>query len=38
MATRVKDGISKPVDRLTLHTTTTSHLPRSHVNALRDPN
>ncbi|GJU70234.1 ribonuclease H-like domain-containing protein [Tanacetum coccineum] len=38
MVTSVKDGISKPVDRLTLHTTTTSPLPRSHVNALRNPN
>nr|GEW80071.1 ribonuclease H-like domain-containing protein [Tanacetum cinerariifolium] len=38
IVTRAKDGISKPVDRLTLHTTTTSHLPRSHIHALRDPN
>ncbi|GKB90826.1 ribonuclease H-like domain-containing protein, partial [Tanacetum coccineum] len=38
MVTRVKDGISKPIDRLSLHTTTTSPLPRSHVHALRDLN
>ncbi|GJR61061.1 DEAD-box ATP-dependent RNA helicase 56 isoform X2 [Tanacetum coccineum] len=37
MVTRVKDDISKPIDRLSLHTTTTSPLPRSHVHALRDP-
>ncbi|GJU19947.1 ribonuclease H-like domain-containing protein [Tanacetum coccineum] len=38
MVTRSKDGISKLVNRLNLYTTTTSHLPRSHVHTLRDPN
>nr|GEU53183.1 hypothetical protein [Tanacetum cinerariifolium] len=38
MVTRAKDDISKLVDCLTLYTTTTSPLPRSHVHAPRDPN
>ncbi|GJV12073.1 hypothetical protein Tco_1353614 [Tanacetum coccineum] len=38
IVTRAKDDISKPVDHLTLHTTTTSPLPWSHIHALRDPN
>ncbi|GKB35601.1 ribonuclease H-like domain-containing protein [Tanacetum coccineum] len=38
MVTRAKDGISKPIDRLSLHTTTTSPLLWSHVHALRDLN
>ncbi|GJS54178.1 zf-CCHC domain-containing protein [Tanacetum coccineum] len=38
MVTRAKDGISQLVNRLTLHTTSTSALPRSHAHALRDPN
>nr|GEV20220.1 putative ribonuclease H-like domain-containing protein [Tanacetum cinerariifolium] len=38
MVTRVKDDISKPINRLSLHTTTTPLIPRSHVHALRDPN
>ncbi|GJX92200.1 ribonuclease H-like domain-containing protein [Tanacetum coccineum] len=38
MVTRAKDGISKPIDRLSLHTTTTSPLLWSHIHALRDLN
>ncbi|GKC32760.1 ribonuclease H-like domain-containing protein, partial [Tanacetum coccineum] len=33
-----KDGISKPINRLSLHTTNTLPLYRSHVYALHDPN
>ncbi|GKB89196.1 ribonuclease H-like domain-containing protein [Tanacetum coccineum] len=35
--TRAKEGISKPINCLSLHTTTTSPIPRSHVHALCDP-
>ncbi|KAJ9567043.1 hypothetical protein OSB04_003009 [Centaurea solstitialis] len=38
MTTRAKSGITKPIQRLNLHTTTTSPVPRSHIQALRDPN
>ncbi|GJR29475.1 ribonuclease H-like domain-containing protein [Tanacetum coccineum] len=38
MVTRAMDDISKPINRLSLHTTTTSPLLWSHVYALRDPN
>nr|GEY31492.1 ribonuclease H-like domain-containing protein [Tanacetum cinerariifolium] len=38
MVTRAKADIVKPVDRLNLHSTTTSHIPRSYLYALRDPN
>nr|GEY02236.1 hypothetical protein [Tanacetum cinerariifolium] len=34
--TRAKDGISKPINQLSLHTNTTSPLLRSHIHALRD--
>ncbi|GKE60572.1 ribonuclease H-like domain-containing protein [Tanacetum coccineum] len=38
MVTRANSGFSKPIERMSLHVTTTSPLPRSHVHALRDPN
>ncbi|GJR43591.1 ribonuclease H-like domain-containing protein [Tanacetum coccineum] len=38
MVTRVKAGISKPLARMNCHATTTLHIPRSHLHALRDPN
>nr|GEX89921.1 ribonuclease H-like domain-containing protein [Tanacetum cinerariifolium] len=37
VVTRAKDDISKHVGRLSLYTTTTSSIPRSHIHALRDP-
>ncbi|GJZ72256.1 ribonuclease H-like domain-containing protein [Tanacetum coccineum] len=37
MVTRAKDGISKPIDHLCLHATTTSPISRSHTLALRNP-
>ncbi|GJX77589.1 ribonuclease H-like domain-containing protein [Tanacetum coccineum] len=36
MVTHTKDGISKHVDYLSLYTTTTSPISRSHIHALRD--
>ncbi|KAJ9558576.1 hypothetical protein OSB04_013190 [Centaurea solstitialis] len=38
MTTRAKAGITKPIQRLNLHINTTSPVPRSHLQALRDPN
>nr|GEV22687.1 ribonuclease H-like domain-containing protein [Tanacetum cinerariifolium] len=38
MVTRAKAGISRPIDKLTLHNTTTSPIPKSHIHAFRDPN
>ncbi|GJZ49325.1 ribonuclease H-like domain-containing protein [Tanacetum coccineum] len=38
MVTRAKARISKPLERMYCHVTTTSPLPRSHLHALRDPN
>ena len=38
MVTRAQHGISKPIQRLNLHTTTESPIPRSHLHGLRDPN
>ncbi|GKD99341.1 ribonuclease H-like domain-containing protein [Tanacetum coccineum] len=38
MVTRAKADIVKPVDRLNLHSSTTSHIPWSYLYALRDPN
>ncbi|GKD85863.1 ribonuclease H-like domain-containing protein [Tanacetum coccineum] len=38
MVTRAKAGIFKSLERMNCHVTTTSPLPRSHVQALRDPN
>ncbi|GJS64148.1 ribonuclease H-like domain-containing protein [Tanacetum coccineum] len=35
--THAKDGISKPIDHLSLHTTTTSPILHSHIHALSDP-
>nr|GEV82577.1 reverse transcriptase domain-containing protein [Tanacetum cinerariifolium] len=35
VVTRAKDDISKHVSRLSLYTTTTSSIPRSHIHALR---
>ncbi|GJR32995.1 ribonuclease H-like domain-containing protein [Tanacetum coccineum] len=37
MVTRAKDVISKLVDHLSLHTTPSSPISRSHIHALRDP-
>ncbi|GJY77349.1 ribonuclease H-like domain-containing protein [Tanacetum coccineum] len=37
MVTRAKAGISKPLERMNCHITTTSPIPRSHIHALRDP-
>ncbi|GKA78537.1 ribonuclease H-like domain-containing protein [Tanacetum coccineum] len=37
MVTRAKAGIFKPLERMNCHVTTTSPLPRSHIQALRDP-
>ncbi|KAJ9563189.1 hypothetical protein OSB04_008349 [Centaurea solstitialis] len=37
MTTRAKSGIVKPIQRLNLHTTSISPLPRSHLQALQDP-
>ncbi|KAJ9559993.1 LOW QUALITY PROTEIN: hypothetical protein OSB04_005153 [Centaurea solstitialis] len=38
MTTRSKSGIVKPTQRLNLHTTSITPLPRSHLQALQDPN
>ncbi|GKD13230.1 hypothetical protein Tco_1197637, partial [Tanacetum coccineum] len=38
MVNRAKEDISKPIDRLSLHTTNTSPLPWSHVHDLHDLN
>ncbi|GJW27958.1 ribonuclease H-like domain-containing protein [Tanacetum coccineum] len=38
MVTRAKAGIFKPLECMNCHVTTTLPLPRSHVQALRDPN
>ncbi|XP_019100085.1 PREDICTED: uncharacterized protein LOC104779870 isoform X1 [Camelina sativa] len=38
MQTRDKSGITKPVHRLCLHTSTVSPLPLNHIQAARDPN
>ncbi|KAJ9566984.1 hypothetical protein OSB04_002950 [Centaurea solstitialis] len=37
MTTRAKSGIHKPTQRLNLHTTSITPLPRSHLQALQDP-
>ncbi|GJR14669.1 ribonuclease H-like domain-containing protein [Tanacetum coccineum] len=37
MVTRAKARISKPLERMNCHITTTSPIPRSHIHALRDP-
>ncbi|GJS60700.1 ribonuclease H-like domain-containing protein [Tanacetum coccineum] len=37
MVTHAKDVISKPVNHLSLHTTTTSPISRSHIHSLHDP-
>ncbi|GKC87974.1 ribonuclease H-like domain-containing protein, partial [Tanacetum coccineum] len=37
MVTRAKAGISKPLERMNCHATTTSPIPRSYLHALRDP-
>ncbi|GJV84101.1 ribonuclease H-like domain-containing protein [Tanacetum coccineum] len=37
MVTRAKARISKPLERMNCHVTTTSPLPRFHLHALRDP-
>lgn len=38
MITRSKVGIHKPIDKLNLHVTTHSPIPKSHLQALADPN
>lgn len=38
MIIRGRIGITKPIQRLNLHTTTESPLPKSHTQALQDPN
>ncbi|KAI3746178.1 hypothetical protein L6452_08601 [Arctium lappa] len=38
MNTRSKSGIFKPTHRLNLHSTSISSVPRSHLQALQDPN
>ncbi|KAJ9543577.1 hypothetical protein OSB04_023284 [Centaurea solstitialis] len=38
MVTRAKSGITKPTQRLNLHTTIESPLPWSHIQAMSDPN
>ncbi|GKC70523.1 ribonuclease H-like domain-containing protein [Tanacetum coccineum] len=38
MVTRAKAEISKPLARMNCHATITSHIPRSYLHALRDPN
>ncbi|GKC76793.1 ribonuclease H-like domain-containing protein [Tanacetum coccineum] len=38
MTTRSERGISKHVTRLNLHTDTISHIPKSYLQAIRDPN
>nr|GEV19921.1 ribonuclease H-like domain-containing protein [Tanacetum cinerariifolium] len=38
MVTRAKAGISRPIDKLTLHNNTTSPIPKSHIHIFRDPN
>nr|GEW56908.1 ribonuclease H-like domain-containing protein [Tanacetum cinerariifolium] len=38
MVTRAKAGISRPIDKLTLHNTTISPIPKSHIHSFRDPN
>ncbi|GJU49961.1 copia protein [Tanacetum coccineum] len=37
MVTRAKARISKPLERMNCHITTTLPIPRSHIHALRDP-
>nr|GEZ75773.1 ribonuclease H-like domain-containing protein [Tanacetum cinerariifolium] len=37
MVTRAKPGISKTIERMNCHVTTTSPLPRSNLHAFRDP-
>ncbi|CAH1416754.1 unnamed protein product [Lactuca virosa] len=38
MHTRSRSGIVKPIDRLNLHSSSLSYIPRSHIMALKDPN
>ncbi|GKF08207.1 ribonuclease H-like domain-containing protein, partial [Tanacetum coccineum] len=38
MITRSQSGIVKPIDRLSLHTSSISHIPKNPSHALKDPN
>ncbi|KAJ9552720.1 hypothetical protein OSB04_016765 [Centaurea solstitialis] len=38
MTTRARSGIIKPIDHLNLHTSSISPVPRSHLQAMQDPN
>ncbi|KAI3509252.1 hypothetical protein L1887_24388 [Cichorium endivia] len=38
MTTRLRHDITKPISRLNLHVSATSTIPKTHLDALRDPN
>ncbi|KAJ9566937.1 hypothetical protein OSB04_002903 [Centaurea solstitialis] len=38
MVTRLRHGITKPINRLNLHVSAESSIPKSYIHALRDPN